>query len=435
MFAYQLVISIFGFRKPTKNYKDFDPQLRFLVLVPAHNEEPVIAGIIHNLRHMEYPKELYDFYILADNCTDRTVDIARQMGANVIELHKDSEDAPTGKSVVLRKGLEILEGYQSRYDLVMFFDADNLIDPNMFLEVNSQYLSHEGNVDIIQCYLGCKNKTGIVALFYYVSFTIANRFFQCAKTRLGLNSGIGGTGYAISTQYLSERGGWTAMSLTEDFELQVEATCDGKRILWNHNVRVYDEKPTQVLPSLRQRTRWAQGLWYVTFQNTRKLFRALLAKRIPFKEFLSTFICMYSVTSYFVITLQVLLNLVISILRWTSLISDPLPSFLAGTWFFSTIPGILLFLYTFVILFYIADSMDNKCRVKLHLLPPLCLSVLLNTILIAWAQVAGLFRHKRQTNWVKTEHSINCLEESSRLLSGEVESNAKIRREPAERPA
>ena len=258
MLVYQLCISFFGFKRNTKNYQDHDPQMRFLVLVPAHNEEAVIADIIDNLEHMEYPRELYDFYILADNCTDKTVEVARRMGANVLESHKEGPDAPTGKPIVLQKALNALDGYQDHYDLVMFFDADNLVDPNMFLEVNSQYLSAEGKADIIQCYLGCKNRKGMVAMFYYMTYTITNRFFQYAKSRLGLNSVIGGTGFAVSAQYLHRRGGWTAMSLTEDFELQIEATCDGKRILWNNNVRIYDEKPTRFCASFRQRTRWAQ---------------------------------------------------------------------------------------------------------------------------------------------------------------------------------
>ena len=55
MLLYQLCISFFGFKRNTKNYQDHDPQMRFLVLVPAHNEEAVIADIIDNLEHMEYP--------------------------------------------------------------------------------------------------------------------------------------------------------------------------------------------------------------------------------------------------------------------------------------------------------------------------------------------------------------------------------------------
>lgn len=72
LMSYQLILSVFGFSKKTKDYQDHDPQSRFLILVPAHNEEMVIADMIDNLNRLEYPKELYDYYILADNCTDRT---------------------------------------------------------------------------------------------------------------------------------------------------------------------------------------------------------------------------------------------------------------------------------------------------------------------------------------------------------------------------
>ena len=151
---WQIAVSFFGFSKHTKNYKDHDPQMRFLVLVPAHNEEAVIGDIIDNLSHMDYPREMYDFYILADNCTDRTAEVARSMGANVLEFFKDGPDAPTGKPIALQKALNALEGYQDKYDLVMFFDADNLADPGMFREVNSQYLDAGDDVVAIQCYLG-----------------------------------------------------------------------------------------------------------------------------------------------------------------------------------------------------------------------------------------------------------------------------------------
>jgi len=420
MLVYQLVISFFGFKHNTKDYKDFPPQQRFLVLVPAHNEETVIADIINCLKNMEYPKELYDFYILADNCEDRTADVARQMGAKVLEIFKESEDSHTGKPVVLQKALRMLEGYQDHYDMVMFFDADNLVDPNMFLEVNSQYLSHEGKVDIIQCYLGSKNKKGIVARFYYMTYSITNRFFQCAKSRLGLNCVIGGTGFAVSAPYLHSRGGWTAMSLTEDFELQIEATCDGKRIIWNHNVRIYDEKPTKVIASIRQRIRWAQGHWFVAFKNTARLFRALKNRQIAFNEFISTLLYLYSLTPYIILTIQLLLGLTLNILEWAHLILPKNTPILFGNWLNLDLLSFLLFLYSFVVLFYVGDHMDNKNHFNLRLLVPMITSVLLNTVIVTLAQVVGLFRYRHQSNWDKTEHSINCLSETS-LLPRETE--------------
>ncbi len=410
LLLYQLFISFFGYKRKTKDYADHDPEMRFLVLIPAHNEEAVIGGIIDNLQNMDYPRELYDFYILADNCDDKTAEVARSMGAKVLESHPESPDAPTGKPIVLQRALNTLEGYQDNYDLVTFFDADNLIDSDFFREINSQYLSCEKKADVIQCYLGCKNKQGVVARFYYMSYTITNRFFQYAKSRLKLNNVIGGTGFAVSSEYLYSRGGWTAMSLTEDFELQIESTCDGRRILWNQNVRIYDEKPTRFKASYRQRVRWAQGHWFVAFKNTPKLFKALFSRKITFWEFLSTFLYMYSLTPYVVLVFQLLLGAIMQVLSWTGAIEAVEAPASLASWLTLNWSGIVVFLYSFVFLFYIGDYFDNKIKPDIKGFIPLILSLLLNTFVAGWAQVAGLFRHRQQHTWVKTEHKINTAE-------------------------
>ena len=407
MLIYQLYLTVFGFKRDTRDYQEHEPESRFLVLVPAHNEEKVIGDMIRNLQAMDYPAELYDFYIIADNCTDSTAEVARSLGAHVLVHEKDGPDAPTGKPIALKAALEALGDYAARYDLLMIFDADNLADPGMFREVNSQYLDASDDVVAIQCYLGAKNRKGLVAFFYYMSYTITNRFFQFAKSRMGLNSVIGGTGFAVSAKYLHDRGGWTAMSLTEDFELQVEATCEGKRILWNNNVRIYDEKPTRFKASFRQRTRWAQGHWFVAFKNTGRLFKALVKRRISFGEFFSTFLYLYSLTPFVILALEMALGLVESILKHFGLVEIVGASASAASWVMVNIPGVLIFCYSFLFLFCMAEWLDNHIRFRLKELPLLLVSMLINTLVAGWAQVVGLFKFRQQSNWVKTEHSLH----------------------------
>lgn len=396
MLVYQLYLTVFGFKKATKDYGDHDPRSRFLVLVPAHNEEKVIADIIDNLNRMDYPRDLYDFYIIADNCTDNTAEVARQAGAQVIETWKDGPDAPTGKPIALKKALNSIGDYQEKYDLLMIFDADNLMDVNMFREVNSQYLD-KGKPDLIQCYLGCKNKQGPVAWFYYSGYTMTNRFFQLAKHRLGVNCSVGGTGYAIATSYVHQRGGWTSMSLTEDIEIQMEATGEGRRILWNHGVRVYDEKPTAMKASLRQKIRWAQGHWYVAFRNTGKVFRAWREKRIGTGELISAVLYMYSLSAYVVTAVQ----LVLSLLLWL-MGGAGQPTSLGVS-----IVGVALFLYSYFFLFYLADQVDNGISFQWSTLPVMLVSFVANMIVGAVSQIVGLIRHRHQDTWVKTEHKLH----------------------------
>lgn len=418
MLIYQMFLTVFGFRRQTKDYADHDPESRFLVLVPAHNEEKVIGDIIDNLQHMDYPRELYDFFIIADNCTDRTAEVARSLGANVIVTTKEGPHAPTGKPIALKKALQQLGDYQNRYDLMMIFDADNLMDTNMFTEVNSQFLD-KGRPDFIQCYLGAKNKKGVVAWFYYTSYTVTNRFFQLAKHRLGLNCSIGGTGFAMSTEYLYQRGGWTTMSLTEDFEIQVEATLDGRRILWNHNVRVYDEKPTRFKASTRQKVRWGQGHWFVALRNTGRVFKSLFTGKIGLGEFFSVFMYMYSLSAYVVAVIQ----LVISV----TLMCLPGFKYTPGAVSIEAqLPGVLVFLYSYFGLFYLADWMDNRIPFKISTVPLMIFSFLVNMIVSAISQVVGLCLCRRQQHWVKTEHSIDRRNEQRNEMIGEVVTSRHI---------
>lgn len=395
--VYQLVIGFWGFGKAKKDYKDHDPEMRFLVLVPAHNEEKVIGDIIENLKDMDYPRELYDFYIIADNCTDNTAEKARSLGAKVIETRKESPDAPTGKPIALKKALNTID-YRNNFDLLMIFDADNLIDRNMFREVNSQYLDKD-RPDFIQCYLGAKNKKGPVAWVYYTGYTLSNRFFNLAKQRLGLNGVLGGTGFAMSTSYLAQRGGWTTMTLTEDYEMQVEAILDGRRIVWNHFTRVYDEKPTRLRAAIRQRIRWGQGHWFVTLHNSRKLVRALFAGRISIWEFLSLGTYMYSVA----VMVAALLQLVFTAVLSAAFSGQPL----FNLSYQSLLISVLTVSYSYCFLFYYADWKDNGIRFSLKTIPSMVVAFFATAIITFFNQVFGLIRCRDQQHWVKTEHCIH----------------------------
>lgn len=399
MLVYQLYLNFYGYRRKNKDYADHEPEARFLVLVPAHNEEKVIGDIIDNLSRMDYPKELYDFYIIADNCTDNTAQVAMDAGAKVLVTQKEMPDAPTGKPIALKKALNMLGDYYDRYDLMMIFDADNLMDTNMFREINSQY-QDKGKPDFIQCYLGCKNKTGIIAWFYYTSYVVVNRFTQQAKNRLKLNASIGGTGFAVSTAFLKDRGGWSTMSLTEDFEMQVEATLAGRRILWNHYTRVYDEKPTSIMASFKQKTRWSQGYTYVAVRNTKKFLSAFLKGQLPLREFLSLGTYMYGMFTYIVVLLRTIAALLLGILTGT-------PDYVQPVSVWSMLPSVLMFIYSYLFLFYWADWLDNGEKFRWRTVPLLLWSLVVNMGISIASQVVGLIRYRHQDNWVKTEHKLH----------------------------
>ena len=82
---YQLAVSICSLVKLKDKEIIEDKQNRFMAIIPAHNEEAVVANLIESLKKQNYPKDLYDIYVIADNCTDNTAKVARDAGAIVYE--------------------------------------------------------------------------------------------------------------------------------------------------------------------------------------------------------------------------------------------------------------------------------------------------------------------------------------------------------------
>ncbi|MFC4779190.1 glycosyltransferase family 2 protein [Paenibacillus sp. GCM10023252] len=258
-FSYWFIVSLFGFGKAGE-LRNKAPEKKFVILVPAHNEEAVIGNLVQNLGKMKYPKELYDIVVIADNSDDDTAAIARRHGAIVLE-HFSVPGEPKGKPYAIKYALEELP--MEKYDAVCVFDADNLVTLNYLQLMNDHLLSGER---LIQCYLDSKNPNdNVISLGYAASYYYMNRSWQLAKYRLGLGNAVGGTGFCVERSLLEEVG-WTAKSLTEDLEFTVQCLLRGEKATWCHHARVYDEKPTGFLASCIQRLRWARGHWDVCFK-------------------------------------------------------------------------------------------------------------------------------------------------------------------------
>ncbi|MCU9613204.1 glycosyltransferase [Caldibacillus lycopersici] len=272
--AYWLLISLFGFgrAKPLPMQK---PKKRFLLLVPAHNEEKVIGNLVENLQNLDYPKHLYDVVVIADNCTDRTAEISRKLGAQVIE-HTSLPGELKGKPYGIKYAIdEIGDNLTKKYDGVAFFDADNLVSLNYLKEMNNHLQRGDR---LIQCYLDSKNPNdNWVTLSYATTYYYMNRSWQLAKSRLGLGNAIGGTGFCVETK-LMEEVGWTARSLTEDLEFTMQCLLRGVPAKWSHYSVVYDEKPESFWASCVQRLRWARGHWDVCFKYAHRLLWRTIKK-------------------------------------------------------------------------------------------------------------------------------------------------------------
>lgn len=270
--GYYVVLSLFGLKK-RKKVNIHENQKSFALIVAAHNEEVVIGKAVESLMQLDYPKELYDVFVIADNCDDNTAAIAREHGAKVFERTNKDE---RGKGFALEWMFDKIFKMDRKYDAVGIFDADNLVSKNFLSEMNC-YMC-EG-YKVIQGYIDSKNPhDSWISESYSVSFWAANRLFQLARQNLGLSNQLGGTGFIVDTDILKELG-WGATCLTEDLEFTCKLVLNGYKVGWAHEAVVYDEKPLTLKQSWRQRKRWMQGFADVASRFFTKLIKKGIKER------------------------------------------------------------------------------------------------------------------------------------------------------------
>lgn len=252
--CYFFGISIFGWiKRNPKNRTLHSPQKRFALIIAAHNEELVISHVIDSLSRQNYPKKLYDIFVIADNCSDRTAEIAEKHGAIVYKRINNEE---RGKGYALEWMFNKIYSHKNKYDVISVFDADNLVSSNYLLEMN--HLLCKGH-KVVQGYIDSKNPfDSWITCSYSIAFWMSNRIFQLPRYYLGLSCGLCGTGFCIDLNVLKKIG-WGATCLTEDLEFTMKLSLCNLKVAWAHEAVVYDEKPLTLKQSWHQRKRWMQG--------------------------------------------------------------------------------------------------------------------------------------------------------------------------------
>jgi cellulose synthase/poly-beta-1,6-N-acetylglucosamine synthase-like glycosyltransferase len=276
--VYQTLISLLGMMSKRKKIPLVtDKNHRFAIVVAAHNEEAVVGQIVENLKDLDYPRELYEIYVICDNCTDKTADVVREHGGIAMERFNPDK---RGKGFGLEWMFAHLWEFEKKgiqYDGVAMFDADNLAD-RQFLRIMNQRLNQ--GFEVIQGYLDTKNPTDSwVTKSYAFAYWSTNQIYQLSREKLGLSAQLGGTGLVVSTSILKDIG-WGATSLTEDLEFTVRYILKtGRRVAWAHDAKVYDEKPLEFKTTWRQRIRWMQGHIDCMIRYELPLLKAAFVKR------------------------------------------------------------------------------------------------------------------------------------------------------------
>jgi cellulose synthase/poly-beta-1,6-N-acetylglucosamine synthase-like glycosyltransferase len=226
------------------------PEMRFAVVVPAHDEEAGIGGTVSNLLSVDYPKDRFAVTVVADNCTDQTAARAEEAGARVLVRHDEDR---RGKGYALAHAFERLA---PEVDAIVVVDADTLVSKNLLRAFAARI---EAGALAVQADYAVRNpdaswRTRLMA----IAFGAFHVLRSLARERLRLSSGLRGNGMCFTSRILGLVP-HDAYSIVEDVEYGIRLGEAGHRIHYAADAHVYGEMVASAGASQSQRQRWERG--------------------------------------------------------------------------------------------------------------------------------------------------------------------------------
>lgn len=251
--TYYVIFTIYSFKRVPKRL-EFDPKNKFAILIAARNEETVIGNLVESLKEQDYPDELYDIYVIPNNCTDNTKGAAEAAGAKIMECRVPVKS----KGEVLSDTLDQLMACGTEYDAICVFDADNLVHPKFLREMNNAL---RAGIRVAQGYRDSKNPYDtVVSGCYSIYYWMINRFYNRSRYSASLSAMVNGSGFMASMDVIQKNNGWHTVTMTEDIEFTTQCILKGERVAFVKDAIIYDEQPLTFAESWKQRKRWSTGL-------------------------------------------------------------------------------------------------------------------------------------------------------------------------------
>lgn len=268
---------IFRYLKGIKPTETYDKLSNFAILIPARDESNVIEDLLISIRNQSLKVSFKDIYVITESVNDKTNDISRKYGANVIIREKLD---------LKRKGYALMEAIEKitkdkEYNAYFIFDADNVLDKDYFKYMEGTY--KEG-YDIGIGKRKIKNKTNSISTSSHLIFTLINEVDNKNKSKNNLNLNASGTGFYITGKVINKFKTYPFHTLTEDYEISLYATVNNLTMKYNDKAIFYDEQPTTYKAYFNQRTRWVKGYFEARRKYACKLDNALNLGNNNFKS-------------------------------------------------------------------------------------------------------------------------------------------------------
>ena len=263
----------------TRKFKPSQNQHKYGILIAARNESAVIANLLDSIAAQDYPKELLTLFVVADNCTDNTAEIARSKGAVCYERFDDNHRTKGFALQFLFENIEKDYGIDS-FEGYFIFDADNLLKEDYISRMNDSF---DAGAKIITSYRNTKNfNESWIASTYALHWLRSIRFNHRARSFLRLATNIQGTGFLFTNEIV--KNGWKYTSLTEDRALTADCVAQGYQITYNDAAEFFDEQPNSLRIAFRQRLRWSKGHLMAFAESGPKLFTNIIFGKLFLKN-------------------------------------------------------------------------------------------------------------------------------------------------------
>jgi cellulose synthase/poly-beta-1,6-N-acetylglucosamine synthase-like glycosyltransferase len=249
---YFLLVSIAGRASNGYIYSPFPEKKKIAVLIPSYKEDNIIISTASKALQQDYPENSFDVFVIADKLQKQTIDEMRALPVNVIEVEFDI----SMKAKSIHEAMNQIE--DSKYDVVMVLDADNVMSPGCLEKVNHAF---QRGFKAVQCHRVAKNKNNAVAILDVVSEEINNNLFRRGQRALGFSSSLIGSGMAFEFEEFKKIFNLPHIldNPGEDREIELQLMKDGIVVEFIDSALVYDEKVSSAVVFEKQRLRWLEA--------------------------------------------------------------------------------------------------------------------------------------------------------------------------------
>ena len=223
---------------------------KFVVVVPAHDEELLVASTVASLLAARF-RPRPEVLVVADNCTDGTAEVARAAGATVLVR---TDPARRGKSFALDFAIESLAARGEMPEALLFVDADTTVSSNLFEAVASRLECGAGAVQVHYAAAGSESE---LARLRRLAFLLVHWARPLGAARLGLGTSLKGNGMAMPWDVV--RDGLGGAGLVEDAATSLWLARRGIAVRFEPSATVWGQMAASYEDAAVQDRRWEGG--------------------------------------------------------------------------------------------------------------------------------------------------------------------------------